>query len=204
MALALYVALVAAGLIIGRVLPDLSGFTLRPGNEPEVHRTIMGLAALYVLAMAVPFVPGVEIGLALLVVFGGRIALLVYLATVAALSLAFLAGRLVPTARLSAGFRWLGLARAASLVERTAGMTPSEHELAIHGKGAGAGMAARLLRHRHAALALALNMPGNALAGGGGGIALAAGMSGLFSPAGFLLTLTLAVSPVPLAFLLAA
>lgn len=46
-----------------------------------------------------------------------------------------------------------------------------------------------------------LNLPGNALIGGGGGIALMAGMSRLFSFPLFLLSLTVAVSPVPLAIL---
>ena len=58
-----------------------------------------------------------------------------------------------------------------------------------------------LLRHRHVALALALNTPGNSIIGGGG-IALLAGSTRLFSAAGFLIAVALAVSPVPLAFYL--
>ena len=50
-------------------------------------------------------------------------------------------------------------------------------------------------------LGLALNLPGNTLVGGGGGIAMVAGLSGLVSPLGFLVTVAVAVAPIPLLFL---
>ena len=56
-----------------------------------------------------------------------------------------------------------------------------------------------LVRHRYFALAGALNVPGNFLIGGGGGIALIAGVSKLYSVTGFVLTIAIAVAPVPLA-----
>jgi hypothetical protein len=59
-----------------------------------------------------------------------------------------------------------------------------------------------LLRHRYLSLAVALNLPGNFIVGGGGGIALFAGISRLFSVPAFILTVALAVSPVPLAVFL--
>jgi hypothetical protein len=59
-----------------------------------------------------------------------------------------------------------------------------------------------LLRYRYLALAAALNIPGNYLIGGGGGIALFAGVSRLYSVPGFLITIALAVAPVPMAVLL--
>jgi len=46
-----------------------------------------------------------------------------------------------------------------------------------------------------------VNLPGNILIGGGGGISLIAGASRLFSLPGFLTTIALAVSPLPLAIL---
>ena len=55
-----------------------------------------------------------------------------------------------------------------------------------------------LLKHRYIAVIVALNVPGNALIGGGGGIALLAGMSGLFTFPRYLAALALAVLPVPL------
>ena len=59
-----------------------------------------------------------------------------------------------------------------------------------------------LLRYRYLALAVALNIPGNYLVGGGGGIALVAGVSRVYTIHGFLLTVLLAVSPVPLAVMI--
>jgi hypothetical protein len=57
----------------------------------------------------------------------------------------------------------------------------------------------RLARHRYVALAVLINVPGNAVIGGGGGLAFAAGMSGVFSIPAFLITVAIAVLPVPLA-----
>jgi hypothetical protein len=50
------------------------------------------------------------------------------------------------------------------------------------------------LRRRYIAPALALNIPGNALIGGGGGIALFAGVSGLYAPMPTVLAFAVAVS----------
>ena len=55
-----------------------------------------------------------------------------------------------------------------------------------------------VLRHRHLMLALLVNLPGNAVIGGGGGILMLSGLSGLFTLPRLLLTLALAVAPVPL------
>tara|TARA_R110002094_G_scaffold111754_1_gene108492 strand:- start:276 stop:596 length:321 start_codon:yes stop_codon:yes gene_type:complete len=57
----------------------------------------------------------------------------------------------------------------------------------------------RVVRYRYFVVAVALNVPGNALIGGGGGIALTAGLSRVFSTAATLLTIIVAVSPVALA-----
>jgi hypothetical protein len=46
-------------------------------------------------------------------------------------------------------------------------------------------------------LAVLLNLPGNIIIGGGGGIALIAGMTRLYSPPTYLTTIAIAVAPVP-------
>jgi hypothetical protein len=51
------------------------------------------------------------------------------------------------------------------------------------------------------ALAVSLNIPGNFLIGGGGGIGLFAGISRLYSVTGYLITISIAVAPVPVAVL---
>jgi hypothetical protein len=91
----------------------------------------------------------------------------------------------------------LGLERAQELVLRMAPLGPEARQ-ALLLERARARLLPGLVRHRHLALALAFNLPGNALIGGGGGIALAAGMSGLYPWLHYLLTVALAVAPVPL------
>lgn len=177
---------------------DMLKMDLRPTNEDVVHRMIMVAAVVYALTLALPFVPGVEIGLALIAIFGPQIVLLVYLCTVAGLCLGFLIGRLIPLRVLMGIARDLGLTRITDLLERFSALPPGEIvptlvSVAPHGWGQ------FLLRHRYVALALLINMPGNVVIGGGGGIAMTAGLSRCFRGPLFFLTVLIAVSPVPLA-----
>ena len=61
----LVVVLVAANLAARHYMETLN-FSVRPGNEDAVHRAIMISAALYTILLAVPFVPGAEIGIGLM------------------------------------------------------------------------------------------------------------------------------------------
>lgn len=195
-----YLGLVVGGVYAGRLLADVTAIDLRPINEPEVHRWVMGSTVAFVLAAAVPFVPGAEIGLALMLALGGRIVPLVYLGMLLALTLAYLVGRLIPAHVTAAGFGLLGLARARDLVLRLAPLSV-EARLATLIAHAPRHVVPFLLRHRYLSLAVALNLPGNTLLGGGGGIALAAGMSGLYPLGPYLATLAIAIAPVPALFL---
>jgi hypothetical protein len=56
---------------------------------------MVGLVA-YIGLLAIPFVPGAEIGIAMLTAFGAAIAPLVYVATVAAMMLSYTMGRILP------------------------------------------------------------------------------------------------------------
>lgn len=129
------------------------------------------------------------------------IAPLVYAATVLALSLSYTLGRMLPLTALARLFATPRMQRAADLVTRAAPL-PQGERLAMLLEGAPPRVLALALRQRYLALALALNIPGNALVGGGGGIALLAGLSGLFAPLPTLLTVAIAVCPVPLAVML--
>jgi hypothetical protein len=57
-------------------------FRVIPSTEPMLHRMIMAAIAVYVVLMVLPFCPGIEIGLGLIVLFGAPIVPLVYGATV--------------------------------------------------------------------------------------------------------------------------
>lgn len=201
--LTVYVGLVVGGLLAGPWLASLTAYDIRPSNEPELHRMLLTATAVYVVAAALPFVPGAEIGFGMMLVLGAGIVPLVYMAMVLALALAFAVGRLVPARTLAAGFAAIGLARAAHLVHDWDGLD-TEARLRTLSARAPRRIVPYLLRHRYLLLALALNLPGNTLVGGGGGIALAAGLSRLFRPAAFLVTVGLAVAPVPLLFLFGA
>ena len=64
----LLVLLIVAGNFLSGWIADQLNFELRPSNEHIVHRVIMLSVIAYTLLMAFPFVPGVEIGLALIVI----------------------------------------------------------------------------------------------------------------------------------------
>ncbi len=191
--------LVAANLLARDYIMSLE-FEIRPSNEDAVHRTIMISAAAYALLLAIPFVPGVEIGLALIAMLGPPIAVLVYLCTLAGLTLAYVIGRLIPLRVLIHLAHDCHLERTRVLLETIAPMD-KQQKLEFFSARAPRRFVPYLLRYRYVALAVALNIPGNYLIGGGGGIALFAGISRLFTAPGFLLTIVLAVAPVPLAVL---
>jgi len=193
----LILALVAANLVARHFMETLN-FPIRPGNEDAVHRTIMISSALYSILLAVPFVPGAEIGIGLMVMLGPRIALLVYLCTIAGLLLAFMIGRLIPLSVLATFSRDIKLERTSRLLREIEPMS-KQQRLTLLVERAPKRFIPLLLRYRYVALAVALNIPGNYLIGGGGGIALFAGLSRLYSVSGYLLTIALAVAPVPLA-----
>lgn len=176
-------------------------FELRPRNEDAVHRAIMTSAVIYALLIAIPFVPGVEIGLAIIGMIGPGIVLLVYLSTLAGLSLSFFIGRITSLKVLISVMDWLRFKRAARLFQTVEPMD-GDARLTFLLSHAPMRFLPFLLRHRYLALAIAINLPGNIVLGGGGGLALMAGISRLYTVPGFLATIGVAVSPVPLAIFL--
>lgn len=147
------------------------------------------LLLLYIILLAMPFMPGVEVGLALLVVFGAVMAWPVYIATVLALSIAFAVGRLASRSRTPALFGKLPSASDANVIFTDV----LRHQPWFH----------RLMRFRWLALVALINMPGNTVIGGGGGIAMAVGYSRTFTYPAFIACSAIAVAPVPAAVLLA-
>lgn len=182
------------------VIRDALDLQIRPDNEQQVHKAIMFGAVAYIGLLAMPFVPGAEIGIALLAAFGAAIAPLIYVCTIAAMMLAFTIGRFLPIGALERLFRVLRLTRAADLVARAAPLSKDER-LAMLLEGQSKRTLAVAVRYRYVAMALAVNMPGNSIIGGGGGIMIIAGLSGIFTPLATFLTVMIAVSPVPLAVL---
>ncbi|NIR12426.1 MAG: hypothetical protein GWN86_00100 [Desulfobacterales bacterium] len=154
----------------------------------------------YILWMALPFVPGIELGLALMVLLGTRGIVLVYLCTLLSLSLSFTIGRLIPLSSFARFLGWLHLYKARSLVLQLEPLN-SEEKLDFLLRSAPSKIIPFLVKHRYMMIALALNLPGNALIGGGGGIGLISGMSRLYPFPKYILLVSLAITPVPLLLL---
>lgn len=194
------ISLLVAANFLAHGIADALNFQIRPGNEDAVHRTIMASAALYSILLAIPFVPGAEVGLAMITVLGPAIALLVYVCTVAGLSLSFFVGRIIPLSALIRFTEDINFDRTNKLLKDME--TRGKHEkLEYLVNMAPNRFFPVLLRCRYVALGIALNIPGNFLIGGGGGIALFAGISRLYSFPGFLVTVAIAVAPIPVAVL---
>lgn len=154
----------------------------------------------YTLLLAIPFLPGIEVGLVLMAMLGTKGIVLVYGCTVMALSLSFLFGRLLPPRYLARALGWFHLVRARDLVLSLEPLPPEER-LRFLLEGAPSRFVPFLLRQRYLILGVLFNLPGNALIGGGGGIGLVAGMSRLFPFPKYLLLICVAITPGPIFFL---
>ena len=186
--IAVLIGLVALANLLSIEIVDALRLEIRPSNEPVVHRVVMLAAA-------------TEIGLALIGMLGPAIVFLVYISTVAGLLIAFFVGRFISLEWLAGLLESVGLYRAGRLL-RTVAPMDAEQRRTLLLSNAPHKVVPFLLRHRYVALALVVNLPGNIVIGGGGGISLMAGASRLYSPLGFLVTIMIAVAPVPLAILI--
>jgi len=169
-----------------------------PGAQLMLTGILLLSLLLYAVLMAIPFVPGVEIGLSLLMMQGSSIAPYVFLATFLGLTLAYLIGRFMPYRPLHNLFSDLGLKSACNLLERIHPLS-KEERLDLMCQNLPSWLREPLVRFRYLTVALALNVPGNSFVGGGGGIALVAGLSRTFDTRLILLCFALAVAPVPIA-----
>ncbi|HMQ97255.1 MAG TPA: hypothetical protein PKC42_04115 [Candidatus Nanoperiomorbaceae bacterium] len=185
----------------GTWLSHLIDFQLFPRHEPMLHAIVLVAVILYIVLMATPFMPGIEIGLALMMLLGNKGAILVYLCTLAALSVSFAIGRKIPSRFIGLLLNWLHLYKASALVRQLESLNQQER-LEFLSEKAPSRIAPFLLRHRYLAIAVVVNLPGNALIGGGGGIGLVAGMSKIIPFHGYLMVLAIAIAPVPLWFFL--
>ena len=187
----------------GTVITESIEHKLQQNSAYENIGVLLMLTLLYAFLLAIPFVPGVEVGWALLMLLGVKGLILVFPATVLGLCLSFIVGRWIPLQALERLLLWLHLNRAKQLLENARPLD-SQNRLAMLVAGAPKKLGPILLRHRYIALAIALNLPGNSVIGGGGGIALLAGMSRLFTLKGFFLLVCVAITPIPITLLLLA
>ena len=182
------------------IMLERFGSVLVPAVDAMGIWPLVGASVVFGLLLAIPFTPGMEMGLALMMMFGVRGVVLVYIATLLGFSLSFLLGRWVSIRRLGGVLGWLKAERAKAFVLNLADKTRDER-LSIVLEVSPGHWLPFLVRHRYLALMMVVNLPGNALIGGGGGIALIAGMCGLFTYPRFLLAVAVAIAPLPFFFL---
>ena len=164
------------------------------------HLGIGGLilgGVLYLLLLSTPFVPGVELGLLLMCLFGREGIVFVYVSTVGGLLLAFSVGRCFPNRWMT---WWLSKPGVAEISSQDS-VADWEQWMLKHSK-IGQKILRRfgssLLPYRYLVVGVLFNLPGNSVLGGGGGISLICGVSHLFKWQWFLLTVILVTAPVPL------
>lgn len=198
-------AAILAGILalnfLGGWLASQLNLQIWPQHSDVIELVIIAFVIGYVLAMAIPFVPGIEIGLALMLLLGPGGIALVYLCTQFALALSFLLGRLVPTRFIAGAFGWLRLERAKRLVEELERTPPEQRFEALTARSPRRWISP-LLRHRYLALATILNLPGNTVIGGAGGIGMIAGLSRAYTFPRFLVLMAVSTLPVPLFLIL--
>jgi hypothetical protein len=184
----------------GSLVVEQVNFQFWPEHERLMITALWFAIVFYVLWMALPFVPGIELGLALMVLLGTRGVVLVYLCTLLSLSLSFTIGRLIPLNSFVRFMGWLHLYKARDLVLQLEPLD-SEERLDFLLRSAPSKVIPFLVKHRYLMIAIALNLPGNALIGGGGGIGLISGMSRLYPFPKYILLVSLAIMPLPLLLL---
>jgi uncharacterized membrane protein YdjX (TVP38/TMEM64 family) len=151
---------------------------------------------LYIVLLSLPFIPGVELGVLLMCVFGKEGIAFVYVATVLGLNLSFFMGRMLPGNWIKARLKKFGILDGVEY--RSPAIGGTLHNITTNKNICQKGFFSFLSKHRYLAIGILYNIPGNYLIGGGGGISLACGLSGILLWRWFFLTVVLSVAPVPL------
>ncbi len=154
------------------VLAWLAGWGQLPAGSDRGLALLLAVSLLYALLLAVPFVPSVEIGLLIMLLYGRPGIIAAYVATLLGLNLAYLAGRFL---RGQAGMVQRMEERLLRRIRRPGG----KPLLAVF------------------VLATLLNTPGNTAVGGGGGISLVYGAAGLLPWGVFAACVAVATALIP-------
>jgi len=186
---------------VGDWIGDRLKMEITPENESVIFGATIVAMILYALLISLPFMPGVEIGIGLMVMFGTPMAIPVYISTIIGLTLGFFLGRMVPEKVICGCFDFLGMTRISHML-RDLARKPVQERMNMLVERAPSRFVPFLLRHRYIAIAVSFNIPGNSVIGGGGGIAFMAGLSRLFSFPLYLLAVVIGVSPVVILFLI--
>lgn len=199
--LAVLIGLTFGGLAIGRYAQNMLEMQHAARDLMMNSGGFFVVVLIYCLLIAFPFIPGAEMGIAFLVIFGAEVAPVLYIATIAALTLSYSVGRLTPPNTLERFFERIGLRAVARLLRES---RQANNPAALNTFRPLPNWIKGILRFRVLTLAVLINTPGNTLIGGGGGIALTAGSSRFLTFPQFLLAVSIAVAPIPAFVTLAA
>jgi hypothetical protein len=180
---------------------ELLGLQFYPSHLQLIEWAIIIGFIAYTCLMIIPFLPGIEIGLALMMLLGPAGVVLVYLCTLFAMSVGFVIGNYMPATWLASLLEWLRLSKAAALL-LAFDATPPAQRLDFIAQNASNRAISALARRRFLVLVALINLPGNALIGGAGGIALLAGLSRVYSFPKYLALISIATLPGPIAIML--
>ena len=183
--------------MVGAWSNDYLHSLLWPINLEQAQMLIGCLILAYAVCMMLPFMPAIELGLLLLAMLDIQGVLWLYLVTVVALITSYGIGRVIPVAMLKKLFEYLHFHRASDLLCCT-GECGEKEQIDRFIKQAPKRLIPFLLRHRYCVFAVAINTPGNMIIGGAGGIAMMSGFSRVYGFGRFVLTLLIAVSPLPI------
>jgi len=166
----LWLALIAAVALVlhsfvGWAMGFISAVNADAGSLMMVNILIVTLIV-YALLIATPFMPGIEVGVGLLLMQGASIAPYVYLATVSGLMFAYLIGSTIPLKWLRKFFCDLGLKRVCAFLDQ-AETTPIETRLAQQRAMLPKWLGKLTVDYKYVTIAVLLNLPGTFAIGGG-------------------------------------
>jgi hypothetical protein len=183
--------------MVGAWSNDYLHSQLWPINLEQAQMLIGCLLLAYAVCMMLPFMPAIELGLLLLAMLDIQGVVWLYLVTVFALTTSYGIGRVIPVSMLKKLFEYLHFHRASDLL-CCAGECGEKEQIDRFIKHAPKRLVPFLLRHRYCVFAVAINTPGNMIIGGAGGIAMMSGFSRIYGFGQFILTVLIAVSPLPI------
>lgn len=183
--------------MVGAWSNDYLHSQLLPIDLEQAQMLIGSLILVYAVCMMLPFMPAIELGLLLLAMLDIQGVVWLYLVTVVALTASYGIGRLIPVSMLKKVFEYLHFHRASDLL-CCAGECGEKEQINRFIEQAPKRLIPFLLRHRYCVFAVAINTPGNMIIGGAGGIAMMSGFSRIYGFGRFVLTVLIAVSPLPI------
>lgn len=162
--------------------------TLEQFRETMGWPVLLGSGLLYIILLSIPFFPGLEVGIAIICLFGTQGIAVMYLCTIIGLNLAYLVGAYLPRS-MAKNIPELEFKSKTTQLKQNKWLQPflkkrTETTVSI------------------VVLALLLNLPGNAILGGGGGISMWYGVKHQLPWKNFILTTIVATLPLPLLSLL--